>query len=167
MTMAPMTMMALGTVASVGSAIVGTMAQMQALEYQAAVAARNQQIAEENARRELERSQVEQQDWSEEARGQLGQLLAALSASGVAIDAGSAALQRRGARGLAQRDASRIREEGVSRADRMYQQAADFGADARGARARAGFLPFTGALGALDSFVSGATRINRARGLIT
>lgn len=160
----PISLATIGQVVGVASSIFGTISNMQAASYQAAVAERNQRLAEENARKAVEASQTEAQDWGESARQQLGNMVAELSSSGARMGTGSSLLQRRGAESLSRRDASRIREAGNVRSDAASQQAADFSAEATQSRNRAGFALFSGGLGALDSFVSGATRINRARG---
>lgn len=163
----PISLATIGKVVGVASSIFGTVSSMQAASYQAAVAERNQRLAEENAARAVETSQLEAQDWGESARQQLGNMVAELSASGGRVGAGTSLLQRRAAESLSRRDAGRIREQGNTRADAFSQQAADFGAEAGQAKRRQGFALISGGLGALDSFVSGATRTNRTRGLMS
>lgn len=153
-------------VVGIASSVIGTIAQMQAAQYQAAVAERNRRTAEENAVRELERSQLEQQDWGQEARGQIASLMAQLSAGGMRGDLGSAALQRRDAHSLARRDAERIRQEGTTRATGFAQQAADFAGEAGMARRRAGFALFEGVAGGLSTYLSHAQRNARTRHLL-
>jgi hypothetical protein len=162
----PITLMTIGQVVSSVSALASGFAGMQASNYQAAVAARNSQIAEENARRAIEQTQREQADWGESARGQLGALAAAGAASGVLQTGGSGALALRGAHRLTQRDSERIGQEGRLQADNFYQQAADFTSDARMARRRGRSELFGGALGAAGTYISHATQITRSRGLL-
>lgn len=161
----PFTLAGLAKVVGAAGSVVSALGNMQAANYQAAVAERNRILFEENARAEIEQSQREQADWSESARGQLG-ALAAEAAAGGGTRAGSPLLQQKGAEGLARRDATRIREEGVVRADVQFQAAADAGAQAQMARSQSQFALFGGGLGALDSYIGGATRIRRMKGLI-
>lgn len=163
MSIDPITLMTIGRSVAAVSGIVGTIGNMQAASYQSAVAARNAQIADENARRAVEQSQLEQQDWGEEARGQIGQLVASMSASGGRIDSGSSFLRRRGAQELAQRDAGRIREEGRVTADRFRQQQADFTSESQGARRRGRFSLFEGVLNVGSTYLSDSSRIRRGR----
>jgi hypothetical protein len=167
MSIDPISLLTIGTVVSTAGAAFGTMANMQAASYQSQVAAENARRAEESARREVQRSQIEQVDYAQDARSQIGSLVAALSASGFDIGSGTPALQQRALRRTAQRDAERIREEGVTRAGALRDQRADFEADSSMARRRRGFSLFSGFADATSSFIGGATQINRARGLIT
>lgn len=167
MSIEPITMMKIAQGISVASSVIGMIGNMQAEAYNAAVAERNARLMEENARLEIERSQIEQQDWGDEARGQLGRLMAELGASGMVMGTGSAALRRSGSERLAQRDAERIREEGVGRADEFRQRAADYQGEAGFARRRQGFALLSGVTGALTSYLGHASQINRARGLIS
>jgi hypothetical protein len=166
MSFGPMTLMKIAQGVSVAAGVVGTISNMQAAAYQQAVAQRNAQLMEENARRAIEQSQREQEDWGQAAREQLGRLMADLGASGVAMGAGSALRRREGAGELAQRDAMRIREEGVTTAENFRQQAADFKGEAKMARRRKSFALFEGVVGTMGSYLGHATQINRARGLI-
>jgi len=151
-----------GTVAGASLAAVSAIqqgqAQSAAARYQQQVAVRNQQIQEENARKVMENTQVQQQDWGDEARLQLGQLVGEIAASGVTLEGGSAGLLRRGARRLAQRDAQRIQIEGNTAARGLRQQGADFGAQANFAGMEARSARTAGSLGALSSFIGGATQ---------
>jgi hypothetical protein len=147
-----------GTALSAVSAIQQGQAASAAAKYQQQVALRNQQIQEQNARQVMENTQVQQMDWGDEARLQLGQLVGELAASGVALEGGSAGLLRRGARRLAQRDAQRIQIEGNTAARGLRQQGADFGAQANFAGMEARSARTAGALGALSSFIGGATQ---------
>lgn len=163
MSIDPITLMTIGRGVAAVSGVVATVGNMQAASYQSAVAARNAQIAEENARKAIEQSQKEQQTWSEEARGQIGQLVASMSASGSRLDSGSNLLRRKGAEQLSQRDASLIREEGRVTADRFRQQSADFSSEAQTANRLKRFSLFGGVLGVGGSYISDSSRIQRAR----
>lgn len=160
----PILMSQISTVMSVVGSAVSAMSAMQQASYQAAVAQRNQQLMEQNARAEIENTQREQADWGVSAQGQLGQLAAELAASGVR--GGSAAMRQSGAGLLARRDSERIGEEGRVRADANYQAAADQGAQAAQARRAGGFALFSGGLNMLSSYISGSTQTQRIRGLM-
>lgn len=157
---------AMSKIVSTAGAVVSAVSQMQESAYQQAVAQRNQQIADENRQRAIEESQIEQRDWSEAAREQLGALIADISASGVATHGGTASLLRTGTRRLAQRDASRIREEGDARARAAGQQSADFAGQASAARSSRAFNLFGGALDVTSSYIDAATRNRRRNALL-
>lgn len=150
---------------STAGAVVSGLSQIQAAQYQAAVAERNRKLFEENARQELMQSQQEQADWGVSAREQLGNLASELAASGVS--GGSASARMRSANLLARRDNARINEEGVNRANAQYQAAADAQGQANMARSSRNFALFSTGLSALDSYIGGATQVRRMKGLVS
>lgn len=156
-------LMAVGAAVSAIGGVVSTISQMQAASYQAAVAERNAKIMEDNARREVDRAQAETVDESEAARQQIGQLVAAQSASGVSMMSGSPLTRRRGAQRLAERDAQRIRSDANVQAERMQQQATDHRAEASMARSRRGASMLSGALDVGSTIIGGARQIRQAR----
>jgi hypothetical protein len=112
------------------------MAQKNASDYQAQVARMNAQIAEDNARRALERSQIEQQDQDTITRAQLGTQEALQGASGLSIEGGSQILTRKSAAMLGRRDALNIRQAGEIEAYNYKTQAVNQEAAARLAKAQ-------------------------------
>ena len=163
----PISLATIGKWIGVAGSVAGTVSSINAASYQASVAQRNQEIAERNSRKAIEDSQREQQDWSVEAGQQLAGLLAEQSASGISLSGGSSFLRRKGAEDLTRRDASRIREGGNIRSQNFSQQAADFGAEAGMERSRRKFSLLGGGIDAASSYISGASSVNRARGLIS
>lgn len=156
-----------GTALSAGSAVMGVIADRNAASYQAQVAANNAKIAEENARRSVQDAQRTARDLDEEARQDLGALVAEQSASGLSLDTGSSLLRRRAAERLAGRDRDRTREAGNLRAQGFFQQAADYESEAANARSRRKFATIGGALNVGSSLVGGAQSIRKARSLST
>lgn len=133
----------LAIVASIGSALVGAggtvlsgMAAKQAGDYQNKVAQMNAQIAEDNAKRALERSQIEQQDQDMLTRAQLGQQEALQAASGVTLSAGSQMLTRKAAAQLGRRDSLNIRQGGEIEAYNYKTQAVNQRAEGALAKSR-------------------------------
>lgn len=166
MTIAPLALAQIGTVVSTVGAVAGVIGNMRAASYQSQVAARNAAIAEENARRELERSQVEQVDYADDARQQIGALEAAMAASGFDSFSGSSAASLLGRKTLARRDAERIRTSGVETANRFRQQSSDFQIESKQAR-RAGFMSLlSGAADIGSTYISGSQQVARIKGLI-
>lgn len=163
----PVSLATIGKVVSTVSAGVGALSQMQAASYQQAVAENNARIAEENARRAVEDSQRETVDFGEEARQEIGALVAAQSASGLSLDVGSSLLRRRAGERLAKRDSDRLREAGNLRAQGFNQQAADAKAEAKLASKRRGFALLGGGLSVADSFIGGSQSVNKARSLVS
>ena len=156
-------LMAVGAAVSAVGTVVSTISQMQAASYQAAVAERNAKIMDQNARTEIQRAQAETVDEGEIARQQIGQLVAAQSASGISLNTGSPLTRRRGAERLAQRDAHRIRSDANVQAERMQQQAMDHRAEASMARSRRGASMLSGALNVGSTIIGGARQIRQAR----
>ena len=157
------TIMMVGTAASAIGGVVSTISQMQAASYQAAVAERNAQLMDQNARTEIQRAQSETVDEAEAARAQIGQLVAAQSASGISMQTGSPLIRRRGAERLAQRDAVRIRSDANVQAENMMRQGADYRAEASMARSRRGATMLSGVLDVGSSIVGGARQIRGMR----
>lgn len=153
----------IGTIVSTVGSVVGMVGQMQAASYQAAVAGRNAQIMEENARREVDRGQVEAQDYAEEARAQLGSLIAAQASSGLDLGTGSGAQRRRGLTNLARRDQYRIRHDSELSATRMRQQASDLRVEASSARRAGRFAMLGGLLNVGSTLIGGARTTRRLR----
>jgi hypothetical protein len=161
----PVSLAIMSTVASAGGAVFSTIAQRNAASYEQKVAQRNAVIAEDNARRAVMESQEEQQDWSRAAREQIGQMVAEMGASGVAVDSGTNLLVRRATQEDVVRDAQRIRTEGKTRGDAFRTRGSDFQAQASAAGARKSNTTISGAFDLGSSLISGATRVNRARAL--
>lgn len=133
--------------------------QSQAASYQAAIAKRNQEIAQGNAVRSVQTAQVEQQDRDNVARALLGEQVAEQSASGFTLGSGSFRRARRSAQELARQDALRIRQAGDVDAFNYKVQAANYGAEAKLASMTASSSLLGGFLGAGASLVSGANKI--------
>lgn len=171
-----------GTLATVGAGIsvagsaLSTMQGMRQESYNAAVAMRNAQtsrdnsvLEKENALKENEAGQVEGMEWGTSAAEQIGQLIAARSASNTLM-LGSNEQRVAGARKLAGRDQLRIRQEGYGRfRDRMTAsrdleaQAGQYEAEADAARSRRRQALFSGILNIGSSVVGGAQSIQQAR----
>lgn len=162
MSLGPVALAMISTGVGVAGAVMQGRAQQQAYSYQAAVAARNAQIAKQNAARESERGQIEAQDNAETAAQELGELLARQSTAGV-LDAGSPANYIRAARRLAARDQTRIREDSTARVRGIQQQEADFRGEAAMARSASRMALFETFINVGSTLVDGATSVRKAR----
>jgi hypothetical protein len=147
--------LALGFVSTAFQAV----SSYQAYSYQAKVAEMNQEIANDNATRALERAQVEQQDQDSITLAMLGEQEAQQAASGLAFGSGSFRLARKSARELGRKDALNIRQAGELEAYDYRTQAANFGAHAEMAKASATNSLLGGFLSGTASLVSGATKV--------
>lgn len=165
MSVEPVTLAAVGTAVSVLGGIQQVSAQRAQANFQSQVARNNQKIAQENALRSIEDAQQATVDQGEEARQELGQLIAAQSASGLSLGVGSSLLRRRAADRLARRDNERLREAGNLRAQGFNQQAVDAEAQAAQARSAGRNALIGGAFNIGSSLISGAQSINKARSL--
>jgi hypothetical protein len=123
------------------------------------VAKMNQEIANDNAKRSLERVQVEQQDQDAITLAMLGEQEAGMAASGLAFGSGSFRLARKSAQELGRKDALNIRQAGELEAHDYRTQAANFGAQAELSKASARNSLLGGFLGGVTSLVSGATKV--------
>ena len=119
--------------AAVG-AIVGGVIGMTQASYQAKVANMNASIAEDNAKRALERGDVNAEDSDFQTRALLGEQEVAQAASGVSLSGKSQILTRESARKLGRRDALNIVQDASVEAYNYKTQAANFKAEAAAAR---------------------------------
>lgn len=149
----------LGVAVSAASAVFQGISGYQQASYQAKVAEMNQEIANDNAKRALERVQVEQQDQDAITLAMLGEQEAQQAASGLSFGSGSFRLARKSAQELGRKDALNIRQAGELEAHDYRTQAANFGAQAGLAKASATNSLLGGFLGGVTSLVSGASKV--------
>lgn len=154
-----------GTVASVASSAMGMIGQRQAANFQAQVAARNAQLERDNAVREIQRSQVEQQEQDLVARAMLGEQLAEQSASGLSVnESRSFDLARKGLQQTARLDALNIRQEGELGKYNSLIRAMEFDTERSAALARKRNATIGGALDITSSLIGGASAYSKAGG---
>lgn len=140
----------------VAGSIIGAASEQEAAQQAAATAARNKEIAEENAQRVLILSQEEQIDQDVETAQLLGEQEAVQGASGLRLDSKSFMLTRSTARELGRIDALNIREAAKIRAEAYRTEGDAYAADAAAARRAGNNAMLQGFLGAGASIVSGA-----------
>ena len=127
-------------------------AQASQARYQAQVAANNAVIAQQNAAYAIQSGEARATDEAMKARQQQGAVIAALAASGMDVNTGSAVDIREGFRERGQLNVERTRNEAALRAYGYESQSSNFLADealqqAAGRNARtAGFLKAGGTL---------------------
>lgn len=118
--------------------------------YQKNMADMNARIADDNAKRAIERSQVEQQSQDDMTRGMLGEQEAAMSSSGLSLNSRSSVMTRKAARELGRLDALNIRQAGEI-------EAYNYKAEAASQRAMGKAALFNGGMNMLSSFIGGTT----------
>lgn len=160
----------ISTIVSVAGSIFGGIqayqagkAQQAAYKYQAEVQKVNAEIARDNAVREIQTSQIQQEDQDRAARGMLGEQIAQQAASGLSLGGRTQIATRRSARELARRDALNIRYAGEIGKYNYLQEAFNQDASAnmstmaaKQAGKDAGFGLLGGFLNAAGSLVGGA-----------
>lgn len=144
----------LGTALSVGSTVLGTVSAIGAANYQGKVAANNARIAEQNAVQASERSQNEQLEADRETAALLGEQEAIQGASG--LTGASQLRTRRSAQRLGRQDAENIRLGGDREIQNFRQQAENFRAEGRAAKAQRAGAILGGAFDIGSSLISGA-----------
>ena len=146
--------------AALGAVVGGITGMMQGM-YQAKVANMNAEIANDNAKRALERGAVEGEDNDFQTRALLGEQEVAQAASGVSLSGKSAILTRESARKLGRRDTLNIIQDASVEAYNYRTQAANFKAEAAAAKISGISSMIGGVLGAAGSIptsmVGGAT----------
>jgi hypothetical protein len=150
-------------IGAVGSAVSG-FAALAAGNYQNKVAQMNASIAEDNAKRSIERAQIEQQDQDMITLGMLGEQESVQAASGISLNSKSSIRTRKAARELGRRDALNIRQGGELEAYGYKTEAVNQRAQGQLAKS-AGVSNMLGSfLGAAGSLVGGSTSVaNPAR----
>lgn len=150
------------TVATVASAVVGGVAAVSSANYKSQVAQNNATIASNNAERSRNEAAAANQRQDQEAKADIGALLAQGGASGLSLGVGSMGLRRKSAEQLAARDRGYTTYAGETRAAGFEQQASDFKAEAS-AEKRAGVFNAVGAgIDITSSLISGAPSVNPA-----
>lgn len=148
---------AVGIALTAGAAVLGGIQQYNMAKFQEELANRNAQIAQDNAARAIQRSQVEQQDQDMITLAFLGEQEAIQAASG--LGGRSQALARKSAAELGRRDALNVRQAGEIEAYNFQTQAMNFQAEASQARSAAGFGLLSGFMGAAQSLVGRSTSV--------
>jgi hypothetical protein len=117
----------------VGGLVSGVMGFAQS-SYQGQVAEMNADIAKDNAKRAVERSQIEQESQDLKAANVLGAQVVEQGASGLSLSSGSLLKSRKSARRLARLDALNVRQAGEIEKYNYLTDAANYKAQAAGAR---------------------------------
>jgi len=134
-------------------------AAYQSAQYQASVAEMNEKVAKENARRAIERSQVEQQEQDAQSMALLAAQEAVQSASGLTLTGKSAQRTRRSARILARKDALNVRQAGEIEKYNYLVQAENFKAEGEAAKMQGSASLLSSFLGAGTSSLGGSSSI--------
>jgi len=139
------------------SSIVSGVMGFASMSYQAKIAEMNADVARDNAKRAIERSQVNQQEQDDMTRALLGEQEAMQGASGLSLNSGSAKRTRRSAAMLGRKDALNVRQAGEIEKYNYLVQAANFDA-------QAGLDRMSGVGNLLTGFLSaGGSMIGRSR----
>lgn len=158
--MAFLATLSLGSILSASGTLLSGVTGLAAASYQASVANMNAQIAEENAKMAVDRGREAAQEQDAQTRAAIGEQVAVQSASGLSLNSRSQILTRRAARRLGRKDARNVMEAANSDAYNYKTQAANFKADAKGAR-------LSGIGSALGSVLSAGSIIGRAQSTTT
>ena len=147
-------------VATVASTVVSGTAAFASAQANANIADYNAEINEQNAKRAIDRAQVEQEEQDLAAAGFLGEQTAAIAAGGVDVGTGSALRSRVAAKELARKDALNIRQAGEIEAYNYQADAASQRAQADGYRAQ-GMFSALGAFLEAGTFAGGAQKTKK------
>lgn len=159
----PVSLMIVSTLVSAGGAVLEGIQANKMAKYQAKVAQMNRDIANENARRSIERSQVEQQEQDMVSLAFLGAQEAMQGASGLSMSGGSQQLARKSAKELGRLDSLRVRQAGELEAHAFRTEAVNFDTQSRMARAEGKNALVSSFFNAGSSLLTGATRVSKAQ----
>jgi hypothetical protein len=152
MSFAPILSAVIGAVGT----IVQASAAAQAANYQAKVEEMNAGISRDNATREIQASQLDQQQQDQQARALMGEQVAEQGASGLALGGRTQMLTRKSASTLARTDALNIRYAGELNKYNYMVDAANHTAAAEGKRQEASNSMLAGFIGAAGSLLGGS-----------
>lgn len=130
----PVTLTLIATAVSAVGSAASTVSAMQQSTYQARVADRNARMEDAAARDAIERGRIEDQRYQRQLSQQQGAQRAALAANGVDINFGNAAAVREDLARAGQEDSQTIRENAMREARGFELSAANYRAQAAGAR---------------------------------
>ena len=162
----------IATIASTAIGAVGAIGQGQAAaaqaNYQAQVARNNAIIANQNANYAISAGEAKAADVGPQERARAGAVRAALAASGLDVNSGSAEQVQEGTQRIGQTNIERERQQAALRAYGYRSQATNFSAEAgldtlaaknasEGGFLKAGGLLFSGASGLIGSKWGGGT----------
>ena len=139
----------LGTVVSGASSFMAASANANMAEY-------NARVADDNAKRSIERSQLEQQDQDYQTKALIGEQLSQQAASGVDVGSGSTKYTRMAAKELGRRDALNVRQAGEL-------EAHDYKTQAVSNRMQASAYKTGGAMNLLGSFLDVGSVIGKSQ----
>lgn len=154
-----MTIAAIGTALAVGSSILGGVQSYTAAKYRAQVADMNAKIAEGNAERAIQTSQVEQQDSDAMTLAALGELTASQGASGISLGSASSQRGRRAVRVAGRQDALRIRQAGEVERYNFQTDAANFRSEKAAAKSEGMFSLLSIPFNVGSSLIGGAGKV--------
>lgn len=148
---------------SAGSQVIGGMAESRAARYRQQVAEMNRKIAEDNARRAIEKSQIDAQDNDMVTLAELGEITAGQGASGLSLGSRSSRRVRKTVRELGRLDTLNIRQEGELRSYGFKTDAANYKAQAGLDRMSSRNSLLQGWIGGASSLIGGAAKIRNSR----
>jgi hypothetical protein len=146
----------LSTIIPLLGSVVSGVGTFMAGQAQANINEFNANVADDNAKRAIERAQIEQQDQDLQTRALVGEQLAQQSASGVDVGVGSTKYSRMAARELGRRDALNIRQAGEL-------ESADYKNQATSSRMQASATRTGAAFGLLGSFLDAGSVITKSK----
>jgi hypothetical protein len=142
-------------IGAIGSIVSGIAAFSQA-QYQAAVAKANEKQAKLNAELSMNIAQKDAEDLGTQAKGQMGELVAAQGASGISLSSPSAVRGRKWMSAVGYQDQTRRTEQGQREFANYRTQANVYAAEAKAAKMSGMFSLIGGFINAAGSMVGSA-----------
>lgn len=152
----------IGSLVGAAGTIFSGISAMQQANYQAKVAAMNQQIANDNAKRAIEVGQINQQGQDTQTAAMLGEQEAVQGASGLSLTGKSQILTRKAARELGRLDALNVRQAAEIESYNYKTQAMNFGAQAAAAKMQGQGALLSSFFGAGSSLMSSLGKVKSA-----
>lgn len=159
MGVAALALTAIGAAASAYGAHEQGVAESQAAAYQSQVARNNQVIANQNAQAALQTGQQQEAAKREQTAQMIGQQRAAVAASGIDPNSGSAQRLQGDTAAMGALDAAAIRNNAARTAYGYQTQGMDFGAQAGLLQSESSSAASAGNLAAFGSIVGGAASV--------
>lgn len=156
-------LMIASTVLTAGGQLISGISQQQQANYAAGIANRNAGIAANQAKDVEANTQIEARRRYRESAASLGAQQAALAASGVDINFGTAVDLQRDSRMFAAEDVGQIYKAGSERAKGLDTEAYNYRAEARAAKAKGKAALVEGLFGAAGTALGGASQVMKMK----
>lgn len=150
----------LGAAISAGGTLLGGLATMSQMNYQAKVAENNAKIAQQNATAAEQAGEQQAAAQSRKEAAQMGAIVASQAANGIDVNTGSAVDVQESQRELGKLDTENVMRNAEMQAYGYRTQSTNYEAQAKADQSAAFFAPISAAIGATGSYLGKASALS-------